>query len=125
MRPALKVSRQVGASPTSPTKTMKASLPELTFMVQLKQAGVRGFCREYRFHPKRKWRFDFADPSRRIACELMGATWAAGRHTRGSGYLADCEKANEAICYGWRVLRATTEQVEDGRLLAWLLRILE
>ena len=102
----------------------KGSAPEMAFFAQLRQAGIRGFVREYKFHPKRRWRFDFADPARRIGIELMGATWSAGRHTRGSGYMSDCEKANEAICLGWRMLRATTEQVEDGRLLAWLQRIL-
>jgi hypothetical protein len=115
------MSGKIAAPPRAP----KLSLPELTFQTQLKQAGVRGFIREYKFHPKRRWRLDFADPSRRIGVELMGATWTAGRHTRGAGYMADCEKANEAICYGWRLLRATTEQVNDGRLLAWVLRILE
>ena len=38
-----------------------------------------------------------------------------GRHTRGKGYERDCEKYNEAVILGWRILRVTTDMVSDGR----------
>lgn len=60
---------------------------------------------EYRFHPERKWRFDFAYPQRKIAIECEGAVWTRGRHTRGSGFIADCHKYNSAALLGWIVLR--------------------
>jgi very-short-patch-repair endonuclease len=58
-------------------------------------------CREYRFHPVRRWRFDFAFPSVRLAVEVDGR----GRHQTAKGVSADCEKMNEALRMGWRVLR--------------------
>ena len=38
---------------------------------------------EFRFHPERKWRFDFAWPEHKIAVEQEGGVWIQGRHTRG------------------------------------------
>ena len=56
----------------------------------------------------------------RIALEIEGGTWTGGRHVRGRGYQADCEKYSEAALQGWRVLRATPAMLQDGRALAML-----
>lgn len=74
------------------------------------------FHREYSFHPKRKWRFDFAigeDPSQfLLAIEVEGGIHSGGRHVRGKGYTDDLIKYNAAVLLGWRVLRYTTSQVD-------------
>lgn len=57
--------------------------------------------REYRFHPTRRWRFDVAFPSVKLAIEVDGR----GRHQTVIGVRADCEKLNAATLMGWRVLR--------------------
>lgn len=57
--------------------------------------------REHRFHPGRRWKFDFAFPSVRLAVEVDGR----GRHHSVDGFRKDCEKLNEAVRMGWRVLR--------------------
>lgn len=67
---------------------------------------------EYRFHARRKWRFDRAWPDQRIAVELEGGTWSGGRHTTGAGYERDCEKYNAATVAGWRVLRVTATMLD-------------
>src|SRR5690606_39740371 len=36
--------------------------------------------REYRFHPERRWRFDFAWPDLRVAAEVEGGIHIGGRH---------------------------------------------
>lgn len=69
---------------------------------------------EYRFHPERRWRFDFAWPEYMLAVEVEGGTWTNGRHSRGSGFADDAEKYNEAVMLGWRVLRFTADQVRSG-----------
>ena len=69
--------------------------------------------REYRFHPRRRWRFDFAWPKERVAVELQGGIWTQGRHTRGSGYRNDCEKLNAAQFAGWRVFYITADMLEE------------
>lgn len=63
--------------------------------------------KEFRFHPKRLWRFDYAIPDHKIALEVEGGVWTNGRHTRSQGFLGDMEKYNTATIMGWRVLRTT------------------
>lgn len=63
--------------------------------------------REFRFHPGRKWRFDFAIPEYKIALEVEGGVWTGGRHTSPKGFLGDIEKYNMATLMGWRVFRTT------------------
>ena len=74
---------------------------------QFPQAEV---VKELQFHPERKWRFDYAFPSRKIAIEIDGAIWTLGRHNRPRGYLADMEQLNTAASMGWLVLRFSTDE---------------
>ena len=69
---------------------------------------------ELRFHPTRRWRFDFAWPESRIAVECEGGVWTRGRHTRGAGFIADCEKYNAAAALGWCVFRCTSDMLRDA-----------
>lgn len=80
--------------------------------------------REYYFHDKRRWRFDFAFPSSMIAVEIEGNIWHAGRHTRGTGFEPDCVKYNAAAKLGWRVLRYSTEMVLRGNAIDDVLEML-
>ena len=103
---------------------MSKSELEARLAWQVEANGLPRPEREFRFHPRRKWPFDFAWPERRLALEVEGGTWTNGRHTRGTGFAADCEKYNEATLLGWRVLRVTGEQVMDGSALDWVRRAL-
>ena len=69
---------------------------------------------EFKFHPTRKWRFDFAWADARIAVEIEGGIWTSGRHTRGRGFMGDLEKYNEAQALGWRIFRFTPKQLRTG-----------
>jgi len=71
------------------------------------------FEHEYRFHPTRKWRFDYANFDLKVAIEIEGGVWSNGRHTRGKGYIGDMEKYNNAQLLGWVVLRYTHEQLQQ------------
>jgi very-short-patch-repair endonuclease len=75
-------------------------------------------AREHQFTEDRKWRFDFAELRSKVAIEVEGGTWSGGRHTRGSGYSADCEKYNEATRLGWRVFRLTPGMITVQHLEA-------
>lgn len=67
--------------------------------------------RELEFHPGRKWRADFAHPEARVLIEIEGGIYSRGRHTRGSGYAADCEKYNAAALDGWTVIRLAGKEM--------------
>ena len=90
---------------------------EETFAFQVQAAGLPEPEREYRFHPVRRWRMDFAWPQQMVAVEVEGAVYTRGRHTRGRGFTADCEKYAEAALLGWTVLRFTRQQIESGYAL--------
>jgi very-short-patch-repair endonuclease len=79
--------------------------------------------REYTFHPKRKWRFDFAFPEPMIAIEIEGGV--NGRHQRIGGFVGDCHKYNSAALLGWRVLRYTTDMVMQGTAINDVLEMLK
>jgi len=96
-----------------------ASGLEQAFARQLQLAQVAPPVPEYRFHPTRRWRFDFAWPDQQLALEIEGGVFIAGRHSRGAGYRADCEKASAAAILGWRVLRVTGDHVRNGQALQW------
>ncbi len=78
------------------------------------------FIREYRFHPTRLWRFDFAFPGELVAVEVQGGIHIHGGHTRGAQYEKDREKMNEAQLLGWIVLEVTDAHIKSGRALQWV-----
>ena len=62
-----------------------------------------GMVEELKFYQHRRWRFDFAWPDAQVAVEIDG-----GRHAS-----SDREKLSAAAVLGWRVLRFSTQQVEQ------------
>lgn len=91
-------------------------MPTLAIML-LNQHSGHVWTAEHKFHPERRWRFDYACKALMLAIEVEGGAWTKGRHTRGSGFIADLAKYNAAAVLGWRLLRYTPEQF-DG--LAWV-----
>ena len=87
---------------------------EESFRLHLRADRAPAYKREFRFHPKRKWRFDFAWPDLKLAVEIEGLTRDGGRHQRFGGFEADCEKYNTAAVMGWTVLRFTQSMVQSG-----------
>ena len=96
--------------------------------------------REHRFHPTRRWAFDLAWPDRRVAVEVEGGIWRAahsgppcklcgsttkGAHGQGQGITRDIEKYNEAGLLGWRVFRVTPREVDEGKAIQFLRRVLD
>lgn len=96
-------------------KKVKAVNPYIERIARELTEAKIPFTREYKFHPTRKWRFDFAVgaskeeiESQRIAIEFNGAVFTQGGHTRGAGYVKDMEKMNNAQVLGFRVLQYTS-----------------
>ena len=90
---------------------------------QMKAIGLPEPEREYKFHPVRKWRFDFAWPELKVAAEVEGGVYVKGRHNRGSGFVKDCEKYAEALLLGWKVIRIPGPWVSSGEALNYIERL--
>jgi very-short-patch-repair endonuclease len=69
--------------------------------------------REFRFHPNRKWRVDFAWPASMLAVEIEGMAYGGGRHQRREGFTRDAEKYRALVAAGWRLLRFTSDELKQ------------
>ena len=98
-----------------------ASKPETLFDAALKQQGYEAYVREHRFHPTRRWKFDFAWLDLKLAVEIEGGIFVRGRHVSPRGFIADCEKYNNAVLEGWEVIRLPVH----GKNNAWIVEGLE
>jgi very-short-patch-repair endonuclease len=100
------------------TKKIKISALQFSvFYKTLEALGIEKPVYEYRFHKTRKWRFDFCFVEAKLALEIEGGVWTNGRHVRGSGFIKDMEKYNQAAILGFRLLRVTPEQTQNGEAL--------
>jgi hypothetical protein len=76
---------------------------------------------EFKFHPTRKWKFDWAFPDLWLAVEQEGIVYPKhgghleGRHVSVRGFKADIENYAEAARLGWTVIRQLPEDVRSGR----------
>lgn len=122
---AIAASRLLGNNPKAKAvvnKVKKAQqVDELHGKVLAQLVGFPDPVTELLFHPKRKWRFDFAWEEQKLALEIHGGIHSGGRHTRGRGFVEDRAKMNEATLLGWTVLEVTPEHIKSGQLRAWLL----
>lgn len=76
--------------------------------------------RELHFHPTRKFRFDFAWPSKKTALEIQG--YGPG-HFSLPGMTQDCDKHIHALTLNWRVIYITSLHLSPDRIQTTLLSI--
>ncbi len=111
--------RRMNTRPKNPDpKAYLAKIKRESNKEKLEGAFMREWCsmetamptptREYRFHPVRKWRWDFAWEDIKLAVEIHGGG-QRGRHASIAGMTADCDKHNAAVGMGWRVLTFTSK----------------
>ena len=106
-----------------PVKTKKkaqkpAKQPLRDVFTVICKTDLKEVCeKEFKFHPVRKWRFDYAFPEHKIALEVEGGVWTGGRHTSSVGFLNDMEKYNTATLMGWRVFRTTPDDLYRKKTL--------
>lgn len=102
------------------------TLTQLSFQGYVLQELKLKVIPEHKFHPSRKWKFDYAIPSHNIAIEVEGGafkertytnkngkeiTTIGGRHNSGTGFINDMEKYNAGTALGWRILRVTPDNL--------------
>lgn len=72
------------------------------------------YVKEFKFCKTRKWRADYYIEQLKVLFEIDGAVWRHGRHTRGQGFINDCEKLNTASILGYTVLRYPTDVIRKS-----------
>ena len=92
--------------------------------VLFKLTGLQ-VAKEHLFCDGRRWRFDYALPTLKIAIEIEGGVFTNGRHTRGKGYLNDMEKYNMAAELGWTLLRYTPTQLNESKTYEQIQRVIK
>lgn len=85
---------------------------------------------EFRFHPTRRWRFDWANVEAKVAVEYDGLTGATAFNRKGdessvghvsvSGVMRDAAKINEAQLLGWICIRVNAKTIGTGEAFAWI-----
>jgi very-short-patch-repair endonuclease len=96
--------------------------------MQCKAVGLPGPTPEFKFHPVRKWRIDFAFVEQKLAVEINGGIWISGKSGRGgahslpSNIIRDMEKGNELSIMGWHLLQFTPAQVRNGEAISTIER---
>lgn len=108
---ALLASPAARATPQGPRRVSSAPIYPLVGLCRA--AGLPQPIPEYRFHPQRKWRADYAWPLQRVLVEIDGGAWTQGRHTRGAGFIGDQQKLNAATLLGFSVLRYTPDRLGE------------
>jgi hypothetical protein len=117
---------------------MKHTEAQLLIEHHLDELGLKPWEAEYRFHPTRKWRFDYAVPHMMIAIEIEGGIFPSrnvrgemvtGAHVRGKHYQSDLDKYNSATFWGWSVFRFSVQDVKLARdvelLRNWRVRAIQ
>jgi very-short-patch-repair endonuclease len=106
------------------TKTAKAPVRDIFTSICKTDMGVE-CVKEFKFHPTRKWRFDYAIPEHKIALEVEGGVWTGGRHTRSKGFLNDVEKYNTGTLLGWRIFRVTPDDLFKTKTMNMIKQAIE
>lgn len=104
----------------------------LDLIVQCKMNGLPRPVAEYRFHPERKWRSDYAFVDYKLAIEIEGGVFQVkhglreGWHQSISIMLKNMTKYNDYSILGWSLLRFTPGMVNSGEAIrtikAWFER---
>ena len=116
---------EANAHLTAPKPPTVATLPAqksplaVKFELLWDVIGGPAFVTELPVVEDRRWRFDYAWPDERVALELQGGIYLAGRggHVSPKGVQTDCEKFNRAVCAGWRPCKLTNKQIIPENLL--------
>ena len=114
-----------GVQAMSEPRPRYGSTLERTLETHLIASGAPPWEVEFHFARPRRWRFDFAWPDLMIAVECEGGTYSQGRHVRGSGFAADCEKYNAAALLGWCVLRYPGKAIRSGAAVDEIVKAIE
>lgn len=115
-RKQMKVTERMARKPKASAPKRPKVMDELEAWLE---SGAWGRVeREYRFHPERKWRADYAlvDQTPIVLIEYDGLMHQGENQSHASinGILRDSEKMNHAQALGFRVFRANAKTLATG-----------
>jgi len=84
--------------------------PTTKFELLSNEKGIH-WRKEFRFHDKRKWRFDYCNTDAKVVVEIQGGSWVGGAHNRPVGMAKDYEKHNNAMLEDWTIFYLSSEMV--------------
>jgi very-short-patch-repair endonuclease len=98
------MTKKISKPPKPKKKSFRTKLED-SFFEELNLFRAPLPQRQFKFRPDRNWSFDFAWPEKRFAVEVMGGIYIGKGHSRGARIEEDHDKQNEAVMWGWRVLK--------------------
>lgn len=98
---------------------------QVIFFALLKSNDIEIPITEHKFHSTRRWRFDYCWIDKKVALEVEGGVWTNGRHTRGSGFVKDMEKYNNAALLGFRIIKCTPKDLISVQNIELIKQILK
>lgn len=97
---------------------------EWLLLEHIRERGLPEPERNYKFHPTRKWEFDFAWVGLGVAVEVEGGVYLGKGHTGGKYFTDNCEKYNAATLLGWALLRFTPEHINSEEAIRTILLLM-
>jgi very-short-patch-repair endonuclease len=99
---------------------------EETFVLQLLEAGISDYEREYKFDENRDWRIDFYFRKAALFVEWNGGTWMKkSGHNTAKGIQRDYEKSNAAQLAGFTYLQFTEKELDNRVAIETVKKLLE
>lgn len=87
---------------------------EETFALQLQEAGITDYVREFKFDLNRNWRADFHILDTDYLIDLSGGIWMQkSGHNTAKGIQRDYEKSNAAQIAGFIYLQFTKKEIDN------------
>lgn len=93
---------------------------ETALLFQIRAVKLPEPVRQFKPLVDRRYRCDFAFPDHNLLVEVDGGGFVSGRHTRGKGFEADCERRNLLTLAGYRTLHVTGKHIDSGEAIGWL-----
>lgn len=80
---------------------------------------------EYKFHPARRFRLDFAHLPSKTGIEINGGVWVKSKHSSGVGIQRDYEKQLIAASIGWVILPLSAASIQSDAALKLVRQAIE
>ena len=108
----------------------KKEFAELSLKLHLRSSDLiksldLKWIHRHKFMVDRKFEFDFAFPTIKLAIEVQGGIWIVGGHTKGVGIKQDHDKNQNACALGWQMLYCCPDDIKKGIAISFIEKTIE